>query len=275
MTFIVILIALLIERFFDWSHLRQWQWFARYEQMITEKLSNQSASVCMSAVVIPLLVLVWLVNNVAGHLLFGFVGLIFNLVVLLYCLGPRNLWADGFAAINTMIHGDSYAADKVKTSLNMSDTSYSQAQRKQFLNMLFNQANSRVFAIVFWFAILGPVGAVMYRVVTLAATTEVSATLVSTARTWTDILDWLPVRLFTFLFALGGHFVQVLTIWRKNVLLGASSNETLLEECGQAALGGDEQKLGQDGVLERNAINLLDRSFVIMLVVMLVLVFVN
>jgi membrane protein required for beta-lactamase induction len=275
MTFIEILIALLIERFFDWSHLRQWQWFPRYEQMISEKLSNQSASVLMAAVVIPLLLAVWLVNAVAGHLLFGFVGLLFNLLVLLYCLGPRNLWADGFASINTLIHGDSYAADNVKTSLNMSDTSYSHAQRKAFLSMIFNQANSRVFAIVFWFALLGPVGAVMYRVITLAASAAGSASLVKAARQSLDILDWLPVRLLTFLFALGGHFVQVLTIWRKNVMLGAASNEALLEECGHAALGGDEQKLGQDGALERNAINLLDRSFVIMLVVMLVLVFVN
>lgn len=275
MTFIVILIALLIERFFDWSHLRQWKWFASYEQSVTEKCAGQSALVLIAVTIIPLLAFVWIVNYVAGHLLFGFVGLVFNLLVLLYCLGPQNLWADAFASINTMIHGDSYAADSVKTSLNMSDTSYSHAQRKKFLNMIFSQANSRVFAIIFWFAVLGPIGAVLYRTTTLVATGLGNAEVAKTAQTGTDILDWLPVRLFTFLFALGGHFVQVLTIWRKNVLLGASSNDMLLEECGNAALGGDEQKLGQDGALERHAINLLDRSFVIMLVIMLVLVFVN
>ena len=276
MTFIVILVALLIERFFDWSHLRQWKWFNRYEHFVEHKFPGKSPYFLLAMAILPLLVVVYVVSILMGDVFYGFGELIFDLVVLLYCLGPQNLWADAFAAINSLVHGEK--GEKIKTSRSMSDGSYSQTQRKQFLGSIFSQANSRVFAIVFWFAIFGPVGAVLYRAITLSSTglpkKEANQEVASTARSLEGVLDWVPVRLFTFLFALGGHFVQVLSVWRKNVLLGLSSNEMLLEECGNAALGGDSQRSESDGALERHAISLLDRSFVIMLVIMLVLVFV-
>ena len=42
MTFIVILIALLIERFFDWSHLRYWRWYVAYQRIIMQKIPSVS-----------------------------------------------------------------------------------------------------------------------------------------------------------------------------------------------------------------------------------------
>jgi membrane protein required for beta-lactamase induction len=81
-----------------------------------------------------------------------------------------------------------------------------------------------------------------------------------------------PVRLFACLLALGGHCVQVLACWRKKAGLSLHLNEVLLTECGAAALGGDDiAQAAEDGSVTKNAISLLDRSFIIMLVVIAIL----
>jgi membrane protein required for beta-lactamase induction len=85
------------------------------------------------------------------------------------------------------------------------------------------------------------------------------------------ILDFLPIRLLAFIFALGGHFTKVFPYWSKHVLRGVSSNETLLIKAGLLAILGDEQnKIPEDGSAEKNAIGLLDRSTVILLVLIAV-----
>ncbi|RDI38452.1 regulatory signaling modulator protein AmpE [Aquicella lusitana] len=273
MTFIVILIALLIERFFDWSHLRQWSWYHRYENLISERLPGKSPYLTLLLTILPLLIVIAIIDISLKGWLYGFIRLLFHLFILLYCLGPQNLWADAFSCINALTQGDAhFAADKLKTSFGITDTSYSQSLHQHLLNNIFVEANTRVFAIVFWYLILGPVGAVLYRTVALSSSEmpreDMTPTLSQTARLIKAVLDWVPVRLFTFIFALGGHFVHVLSCWQKKVLQGLSSSEALLTECGQAALGNEEQgKIPEDGSAERAAIHLLDRVFVIVLVI--------
>jgi len=272
MTFIVTLIALLIERFFDWGHLRQWRWYAAYQHAMTRRFAGKSPYLALVLTIIPLLILVLLISFFIKGLLYGFVTLLFELLVLIYCLGPQNLWADAFSCVNALVQGDKQlAADKLKSSFGITNGSYSQSLHKHLLNDIFIEANRRVFAVIFWYAILGPVGAVLYRTIVLSANDTMQETTAETsqsARLIETVLDWLPVRLFTFLFALGGHFVQVLSCWRKKVLLGLSSNEILLTECGTAALGQDEQgDILEDGSVEKSAVSLLDRVFVIVLVI--------
>lgn len=261
MTFIVIFISLLIERFFDWSHLRRWQGLITFQHAVLKRFKNVSPYLTLAVTILPLLIVVGIINMIVANWLYGFIQLIFHLIVVLYCLGPKNFWANAFASINALVQGDT-AGDK-------------QSLHRQLLNQLFVAANRRVFAIVFWYFILGVVGAVLYRAVSLSSTDSEQETvteLAPSARVIETVLDWLPVRVFTFLFALAGHFVQVLTCWRKLVLLGLSSNETMLTECGIAALGGEEGQLAEDGSVEKSAISLLDRVFVIVLIIIAIFV---
>ena len=86
-------------------------------------------------------------------------------------------------------------------------------------------------------------------------------------------LDWLPVRVFTFLFALAGHFTKVLKIWQHDVLTMPKFNDILLSECGVAALDVMQaEQLPIDGMAEKETISLLDRVFVIGLVLLAVIV---
>jgi AmpE protein len=267
MTFIVTLIALVIERFFDWSHLRQWHWYTAFQNAVMRRVSGKSPYVALALTIIPLLILVGLLEFVLDGWLFGFARFIFDLILFIYCLGPKDLWADAFSSLGTTPHEAPLAAA-------------SSSLHHHFLDHVFVEANRRVFAVVFWYVVLGPVGAILYRAITLSASTTVStasdvsqqtpeAELAKGAQSVESILNWIPIRIFTFLFALGGHFVQVLPSWRKNVLSGLDQNNILLSECGIAALGSEEQsKMIEDSAtIEKSTIQLLDRAFVITLVV--------
>lgn len=271
MIFIVTLIALLIERFFDWSHLRHWSWFIAYQRMVMKRIPTISPYLILVSTIVPLLLGIFLIEYIIDDWLYGVVTLLFNLLVFLYCLGPQNLWADAFACINALVQGDTnFAADKLRTAFGITNTRSVQSLHRELLNHIFIAANSRVFAIVFWYVLLGPIGAILYRMVTLCSNRSNQNTipeLSQSAYTVEAVLDFVPIRILTFIFALGGHFVHVLNCWRQQVLLGMSHNESLLIDCGTAALNHEDQaKLPEDGTAEKGAIGLLDRTFVIVLV---------
>ena len=281
MTFIVTLIALLIERFFDWSHIRHWSWYTGYQRLIAKRLPGKSAYLVLGATVVPLILGVLIISVALDGFLYGFASLLFQLFVLLYCLGPQNLWADAFACMNALVQGDAQTAgDKLKALFGITNMSNAQTAHKALIEQLFIQSNQRVFAVVFWYVVLGPLGAVLYRTVNLSsnavANQEASPEVAQTAYSFEMLLDWIPIRIFTFIFALGGHFAQVLACWCKRVTLGVASNKDLLTGCGIAALGIDEQgNLPEDGSAEKETISLLDRVFVIVLVLVAVVVLVS
>lgn len=259
MTFTVIFIGLLIERFFDWSHLRHWQWYTRYQEAVLKRFSTHSPYIVLAAMILPIVIVIALLSLILQGWLYGLIKLIFSIIIFIYCLGPKDLWAEAFANANVLKNSE---ADSKHPSLNQA-----------FLSHIFVEANRRVFSVVFWFALLGPVGAVLYRCATLSTVflAKQDSALLHLSRQLEALLSWLPARLLTVLFALGGHFVQVLTAWRKHALEGLDSNETLLMECGTAALGLEETQAISNGAA-RGAINLLDRSFIIMLVIIGLLV---
>jgi len=266
MTFIVTLMTLLVERFFDWSHLRYMGWFTHYERWVEQKSPSKNPYVILAAAILPVIIIVSLLGCLLDGALYGFVRLIFEVIVLMYCYGPQNLWADAFASINTLSGGDAKAAqDKLQYTFGIQSTNSPQTLHFQLLDHIFMAANRRIFAVVFWYVIAGLPGAILYRLITLA--TDGTSNTAQVARKIEEWLDYIPVRIFSFLFALGGHFVKVLSCWRKKVFSNVSQNEALLTDCGLAALGvEDAPHLLDDGSILREAVSLLDRVFIITLV---------
>lgn len=271
MTFIVVLVALLIERYFDWSHLRKWGWYGACERLVMEKTHNAAALVVLAGSILPLLALVILARFLLADTLYGFPWLIIQLFVVLYCFGPQNLWADAFAARNAFGKGDASAvSDSLKTGFHITETQNPEALHRELVSQIFIAANQRIFAVVFWFMALGLPGAVLYRLVNISAQNDAGSEINSAARTFEMGLDWIPVRLFTILFALGGNFTRVLSVWRKRAMLGPEGNDLLMSECGLAAITDDSEKISMDGSLEKSAMYLLDRVFIILLVLLFV-----
>jgi AmpE protein len=269
MTFIVSLVALLIERFFDWSHLRHWGWFRKYTRNLLSRVSSVTSYAALALVIIPLLIAVVLAQFLVQGWLYGLLSVFLQVFILLYCLGPQNLWADAFGTITSLSQGDTgFVADKLKASFGVTESGDAVKLHHLLMDGIFIQANCRVFAVVFWYAVLGPVGAVLYRLVALATDDEA---LTQSARTVEEVLNWLPTRLMTLFFALGGNFSHVVACWRKKTNLSLSGSNQFLVDCGAAALGREEQdNFPVDGSVERSAVSLLDRVFIIGLVLILI-----
>ncbi len=229
MTFMIAMIALLVERFFDWSHLRNGCGYVHYQQFILKKVLLKKPYILLALMIIPVLCLLGLLEWLLSTPLYGFVEFVFQIVIVLYCLGPQNIWAEMTSSSSVM--GD-----------------------------IFVEANQRVFAPLFWFACLGPCGIVLYRTVNLSSQCiEVS----EQASFIQSILDWVPIRLTSLLFALSGNFVKVFSVFRKNYFLELEKNKVLLTQCGEAALMSDDRMMiDQTG---KNVMELLDRTSIIWL----------
>jgi len=264
MRFIITLIALLIERFFDWSHIRQWHWFNTFQKKVELRFAKLSHPLVFLLTILPPVLMVALVNHLLNGFVFGMLKLLFGIVVLMYCLGPQNFWAQAYICITSLQGTDSQAAAETLRGMGVTLSKDPQGFHRSFTEALFGEANRRVFAPLFWFVVLGPSGAVLYRCVDIcrinsgAAATQVQR-----------VLDWLPVRLLTFFFALGGHFVEVFKLWRHDVMTPPKANDALLAECGIAGLDVVQSKqLPEDGSAEKEAVALIDRAFVIGLVLL-------
>lgn len=271
MIFIVTLVALLIERFFDCSHLRSWDWYLAYQRAIVRQFASLSPYLVIVLAIIPFLIVVGFAQFILDNLLYGVLNVVFQIAVLLYCLGPKNLWADAFGCITALQSDPNVAESKLRAAFNLTPTTETSLHR-HFLDTIFIAANARVFGTVFWFVVAGPLGAITYRAIAVVAADPTSGVF-QAARLMHEVLNWLPTRVFTFLFALGGHFVQVLSIWREGVVMGLAGNDFLLTECGAAALAlEDPHSIPATDIPERNAIALLDRAFVIFLILLVIFV---
>jgi membrane protein required for beta-lactamase induction len=211
-------------------------------------------------------------NHYIAGVLYGALKLVFGVAMLIYCLGPQNFWAQAYECLSMPAEADlTLVFDRARQAFGVVICDNPQAFHRAFTNALFVEANRRVFAVLFWFIVLGPAGALLYRLTDISRSS--GFTLARPAGVLIAWLDWLPVRIFTLCFALGGHFTNVIKHWRHDVFTPPKMNNTLLSECGVASLDVLEaERIPEDGTAEKETIHLLDRVFVIALVVVAIVV---
>ena len=269
MTFLITLISFVIERFFHWGQRRHWRWFANYQLWLNTRIGSWPSALAIIVTVLPLVLLVGLVDYFLSGWLYNVLSLIFGVLILVYCMGPANVWVQAYGCISELNKDDpKLAFERAHAAFGVESPVDSQAFHQSLVKAMFIEAYQRVFSVLFWFVLLGPMGAVLYRLVALmSASAELS--LASMAAKVQQVLDWVPARLFSFIFALGGHFNDVFVCWKKNVLKGLNSSHALLAECGVAALDILERgRMPEDGAAEKETVALLDRVFVMALVIL-------
>jgi AmpE protein len=96
---------------------------------------------------------------------------------------------------------------------------------------------NRLFAVFFWFFLLGPAGAVFYRLTSLYnGHSQVLAGQLPSYRRWQWVLEWLPVRYMALCACLAGNFTTGFHVWRQLVLDTQSSSGDVLALCLVASL---------------------------------------
>jgi membrane protein required for beta-lactamase induction len=222
MSLIVIVICLIVERFLlERQHLRQRPWLEAFSKWLTDQRTPEwSKHGLMSLIIVllpPLLTTALLQQLLAGSL-FGIPTVIFAAVVLLFCLGPVDLDTqvnDYIKAVETEDETNlrRIAREIVEDEPPTSEPALSQSVTEAILW----QANQRLFGVVFWFILLGPLGALLYRITTQLPRLEQANRDIDfflNAKQLLLIMDWLPARLTAICYAIAGSFEDALYGWR-------------------------------------------------------------
>ena len=219
MSLLSVILALLAESFItSLPELRRFDVFSRYVAWLRSKLpvfSYQNGVVTLLIVVAGVAFTVWLLSAMLGNVLQLF-AFIFGVAVLVFCLGPRDLEQDVQKVITAFERGDYESANLYASKLSGYDLAEEPLQLAQTVkeNILI-QVNTRVLGVFFWFIVLGPVGAVLFRVSCLlkeAARAETDD-FATAAHDFYDIMLWVPARISVLSYAIAGNFIDTMSYW--------------------------------------------------------------
>ena len=198
--------------------LRRYDWFAGWLRWLNAQFPEGSFwrgryGIAL-ALVLPLLV-VGLLQVALDKPVWGFVGLLFDIAVLFYCWGPRDLDLDVAAVLDAP---DAVARRNAAARLWLVGDA-AKLDGPALVEAVFRNALRRWFGVLFWFLLLGPVGALLYRLSSLAvdgeSATELPEQTRAGARALVTALDWPVAQLMTLAMALVGNFDTVFSAWRE------------------------------------------------------------
>lgn len=274
MLLIAIILALIAERFLgSMAELRSFGWFHRYTRLVKKGLGAQSylnGPAMVLLLLVPLFVLTAFIDYYLSNLWFLF-GLGFAVLVLLYSFGPTDLEAEVEAFIDARERDDEESAIWHASELLGEDIPTHSAQlTRRVLDNILVEANERMLAVVFWFVLLGPAGALMFRLTRQLVRVEGESRddFAEAVQRLHLLLSWLPARVCALAYALAGSFVDAFNSWRnvsapwqessRKVLI-ASGLGALRYEDGEIEEGNDVQNIA----MIRETLSLARRAFMV------------
>ena len=185
MKLLVILLCIMSERYLVHAASQyRCHWFRAYFEIISRPLLQieflRNPFVILTFVILPVLLLVWGALTLLGSVLYGFVALLINLLIFYFCLGPENPF---------------YPISQSNEDL----------EKEKGVCSYFAGVNNPLFAVIFWFMFTGPLGVLLYRLLYLCKTQELTK---PAARLLVGLLDWVCARVTLLLYLLVGNFQQ-------------------------------------------------------------------
>lgn len=186
------------------------------------------------AIVLPVAVLT-VITILARSVLWGVFDLLLSVGVLMYALG-RGHYISLYRAYKKAVEaGDNAQVVDVLVQLDQSFSAPADdvcqlhcAARKLFIYQSF----TRLFVVLFWFSLLGPVAAFFYRLVKLAASQENNRLIPKVEH----VMEWPVARLFAFSVSLLGNFSAGFARAKALFLDSQKSSEDVICEVSLAAL---------------------------------------
>ncbi len=279
MTLIILLCALALEYFLGvLDNVRQLTWFSRYSDWLENKLVQSRYWNGAVGIVITLagpLISVLLIDYGLSEVFFP-LSYLFALAVLLNSIGPIFLNQSLNAYIEALDDEDDVQARHYAGELCHSvATPDPDKDEQEILGSIFVEANERLYAVIFWFIVLGPFGAILYRLANILKFKhqDVHGAYADSVRHLNHILNWPSARLFALGSALAGNMIETIEAWKTNEDSSFVVNETVLIASGLGALhyrpGTDAQEDDLDGACwVRATQGLINRTLIVWLTVL-------
>lgn len=257
MNLIALLIGLVIERLatqlFRWRRMRWMDRIIDFGFSQAERLSNWPAIIPVVllgvVLVLPVFAVIWFL----GSTLAGFAYLLLAIVVLFFSLGPSDIGEEVDEYCKALESDDSEQVHNAAKAIVENEVPEDPRERTSCVEAaVCVQANNRLFAVVFWFVVLGPLAAWAYRVTDLIRRRAVfnaardeqpegsSANIRDAAEMLHGWVAWIPARLTAVGYAAAGHMDEALAALRAPTedrdATTSERSENLLARVGVAAL---------------------------------------
>jgi AmpE protein len=205
--------------------LRQYDWYGNWVRWLDARIGSEGSfwrgRWGIALALLPPLLAVGLFQVALDAPLLGLAGLLFAIAVLFYAWGPRDLDVDVEAIVEAP-HADARREAVARLWPAAETAPLPDGGRvpdgPTLVEAVFRNALRRWFGVLFWFLLLGPVGALGYRLVQLSAEEEASRALpgenLAGARWLLALLEWPVAQLMTLALALVGNFDSVLGAWK-------------------------------------------------------------
>ena len=264
MHLIALLIGLVVERFATrYFHWRRMRWLDRiidagFRQ--AERLSNWPALIPVIILAVLLVLPVAAIMFSLGDTLQGFTYLLLAILVLMFSIGPKDIGEEVDEYCKALEAEDEEQIQIAAKAIIEGDVPADERERiARVEEAVCVQANNRLFAVVFWFVVLGavsgtigPLAAWTYRVTDLirrravfnAVRDDEAAGSVERIRDAAEsvhgLLAWVPARLTAIGYAAAGHADEAIAAFRapseERDATMSEHSEHLLARVGIAAL---------------------------------------
>ena len=240
MKLIAILIALALEK---WGgHLRPRRLIHGFSSWLTalvRRLGSRADGGLGVFLALAFPVLLFAAIDFALGVAFEPLAVLFAAVVLFACLGGHCLNESVAALADMLVRGDEEGA-RIQASeiIGRPVTEQGDALIKVASEGLLVEANERVYGVLFWFILLGPAGAVLYRLSGSLERVidEAGCGLVQAANRFHWLLAWIPARLSALGYAMAGSFGHATEHWSAHWQDNPDSNRATLISSGLGAL---------------------------------------
>lgn len=241
MTLIFILVALGLDFFLGGlERYRNYNWFTALFYFLEKRLAHykywDGVLGLLLVLAIPffgLLLLITIFHNWSG-----IAEAVFTLLILIYCLAPEDM--DNrldlyIRAVDENVGSVDVQADNLIDYSLVSDEDNNDIA---IIKSVLIESHQRVFAVIFWFLILGIVGALMYRIVRELTEEHrgVRSGIADSTKDLLNILEWPSTRIMIIGLGLAGSLVDAFSGWKQSERLSFDVNNEVLTESGMGAL---------------------------------------
>jgi AmpE protein len=194
--------------------LAQWRHDTVFRRWV-KQLDDVRGRARVWLILLPPVVLCLLLAGLVGAMPLGELGrLLLGLLVLLYALGPREFEADLESVLSAP---DPLSRDAAVQGLAGAGR-HVDWNAHALGEAITLAALRRRFGVLLWFFLLGPAGALLYRLAQALGrddSLQLDDESRIHARHVANALDWLPAQLLVFTLALVGHWEAVTDAWRR------------------------------------------------------------
>ncbi len=242
MTLIFILIALGLDFFLGGlERFRNYSWFVSLFYVLEKKLAHykywDGSLGLLGLLAIPVIILLLIIATFDHYS--SIIEAVFTLLILIYCLAPEALDNRLDEYITAVEDDDADSQSTLANELiNESIIGDEDNNETAIISSALIEAHKRCFAVIFWFLILGVVGALLYRLVNVLneEMKEIRSGFTDSSNVLLNILEWPSSRVMIIGLALGGSLMDAFTGWKQSEQFSFDVNNKVLVDAGKGAL---------------------------------------